>query len=342
MPDLQTIKQRYGIVGRSEALDHAIDIAVQVAPTNLSVLIQGESGVGKENFSRIIHDTSLRKSHTFIAINCGSIPEGTIDSELFGHVKGAFTDALGERDGYFASANGGTLFLDEVGELPLSTQARLLRVLESGEFMKVGSSEVCHTDVRIVAATNVNLQKAISEGRFREDLYYRLATIPINIPPLRERGDDIALLFRKFAADMADKYRIAPVTLTDDGRQLLLRYKWPGNIRQLRNLTEQLSIIAPRRDIDAPTLRQFGITDDNAAGTGLVLSGRTADHSHSYESEREGLLHIITTLGKEIKDIKSMLNKLSVNPYVQHTAPIETIPDEQYITPIKTTKTKKK
>ena len=241
--EIQNVKLRFGIIGNAEGLNRAIDVAIQVAPTDLSVLITGESGVGKENFPQIIHQFSRRKHGQYIAVNCGAIPEGTIDSELFGHEKGAFTGAISDRNGYFAEANGGTIFLDEVGELPLATQARLLRVLESGEFIKVGSSKVQKTDVRIVAATNVNLTEAIAEGRFREDLYYRLNTVPIKIPPLRERGDDITLLFRKFASDFAEKYRMPAIQLTEDAKVLLLAYSWPGNVRQLKNITDQISIM---------------------------------------------------------------------------------------------------
>ena len=237
--EIQQVKLRFGIIGNNEALMRAIDIAIQVAPTDLSVLITGESGVGKESFPQIIHQYSRRKHGQYIAVNCGAIPEGTIDSELFGHEKGAFTGAIGERKGYFGEANGGTIFLDEVGELPLPTQARLLRVLESGEFIKVGSSKVEKTDVRIVAATNVNLTQAIADGRFREDLYYRLNTVPIQVPPLRERGEDVVLLFRKFASDFAEKYRMPAIQLTEDGKQVLLGYSWPGNVRQLVNVIEQ-------------------------------------------------------------------------------------------------------
>ena len=240
--EIQQVKQRFGIIGNTEALSRAIDVAIQVAPTDLSVLITGESGVGKESFPQIIHQYSRRKHGQYIAVNCGAIPEGTIDSELFGHEKGAFTGAIGERKGYFGEADGGTIFLDEVGELPMSTQARLLRVLESGEFMKVGSSKVQKTDVRVVAATNVNLTQAIAEGRFREDLYYRLNTVPIQIPPLRERGDDVLLLFRKFSADFAEKYRMPAIQLTEDAKKELLAYPWPGNVRQLKNITEHMKM----------------------------------------------------------------------------------------------------
>ena len=271
--EIQQVKQRFGIIGNTEALSRAIDVAIQVAPTDLSVLITGESGVGKESFPQIIHQYSRRKHGQYIAVNCGAIPEGTIDSELFGHEKGAFTGAIGERKGYFGEADGGTIFLDEVGELPMSTQARLLRVLESGEFMKVGSSKVQKTDVRVVAATNVNLTQAIAEGRFREDLYYRLNTVPIQIPPLRERGDDVLLLFRKFSADFAEKYRMPAIQLTEDAKKELLAYPWPGNVRELENAVERAAILclgeyiserelpmavssAPKNS-DAPTLAEL-------------------------------------------------------------------------------------
>ena len=283
---IQQVKQRYSIVGNYEGLNRSIDIAIQVAPTELPVLIYGESGVGKEILPRVIHDNSTRKHNKYFAINCGALPEGTIDSELFGHKKGSFTGALDDREGYFGVANNGTLFLDEVGELPLATQARLLRVLETGEYIRVGESEVRKTNVRIVAATNVNMQKAIREGKFREDLYYRLNTIPIAMPPLRERGRDIELLFRKFAYDISEKYHIEPVRLTEDARVLLLKYKWPGNIRQLRNLVEQISIISKEREITSDILKGYGVTDDSLGETGLVLHGANRDthapEGHSY------------------------------------------------------------
>ena len=255
--ELQNIKQRYNIVGNCDALNRVLDVALQVAPTDVSVLIVGESGVGKEIIPRVIHDNSPRKREKYFAINCGSIPEGTIDSELFGHVKGSFTGAINDSPGYFGVANKGTLFLDEVGELPIATQARLLRVLETGEYIPVGATEVRKTDVRIVAATNVNIRKAISEGRFREDLYYRLNTISIQMPPLRERGEDIALLFRLFALQMAEKYRMERVTLTPEAKELLMKYKWPGNVRQLKNITEQISILSRERTITAEMLHRF-------------------------------------------------------------------------------------
>ena len=281
--ELQKIKQRYSIVGNSDGLNHALDVALQVAPTDLSVLIIGESGVGKEIFPRVIHDHSPRKRERYFAVNCGSIPEGTIDSELFGHEKGSFTGAIGEREGYFGIANKGTIFLDEVGELPLATQARLLRVLETGEYIRVGGQEVRKTDVRIVAATNVNMPKAISEGRFREDLYYRLNTIPIQIPPLRNRGEDIILLFRLFSMQMAEKYRLPKITLTEDAKQLMLKYKWPGNVRQLKNITEQMSVLVQDREIDAKLLSNF-IPQDRES---TQLATINTHGSHSYENERE-------------------------------------------------------
>src|SRR5574344_2339039 len=255
--ELQNVKQRYTIVGNSDGLNHALDVALQVAPTDLSVLIIGESGVGKEVIPRIIHDNSPRKREKYFAINCGSIPEGTIDSELCGHEKGSYTGAINESDGYFGVANKGTLFLDEVGELPLPTQARLLRVLETGEFIKVGSSKVQKTNVRIVGATNVNLGEAVRENKFREDLYYRLNTVPIQIPPLRDRSEDILLLFRKFASDCAEKYRMPAIRLEEDARMLLINYRWPGNVRELKNITERISVIEEQRDITAAVLQTY-------------------------------------------------------------------------------------
>ena len=256
---VQAQKIKYGIVGNSDGLNHALDIALQVAKTDLSVLITGESGVGKEVIPRLIHDNSQRRMKKYFAVNCGSIPEGTIDSELFGHEKGAFTGAVGEREGYFGAANGGTLFLDEVGELPMSTQARLLRVLETGEYIRVGSSEVRKTNVRIVAATNVNIELAIKEGKFREDLYYRLNTIPIKMPALRERPEDIILLFKKFAMDTAEKYNMPePVELNDEAKARMKNYPWPGNVRQLKNVTEQISILSKERHITPEILAEYG------------------------------------------------------------------------------------
>ena len=322
--ELQDIKQRYKIVGNSPSLNHALDVALQVAPTDLSVLIVGESGVGKEVIPRVIHDSSPRRRGKYFAINCGSIPEGTIDSELFGHVKGSFTGAIGDSPGYFGAADKGTLFLDEVGELPLATQARLLRVLETGEYIPVGATDVRKTDVRVVAATNVNMQRAISEGRFREDLYYRLNSIPIHMPPLRERGDDIPLLFRFFAMQMAEKYKMDKVVLTDGARTMLMKYKWPGNIRQLKNVTEQISILSPQRDITPEVLSEF-IPQDMET-TQLVSMNHHGDSDHSFESEREILYKIlyelrghVNELTQEIAQLKKKLNTTADTPAVAST-----------------------
>lgn len=304
---VQKIKLRYGIVGNYEGLNRALDIALQVAMTDLSVLITGENGVGKEVVPKIIHDNSSRKSKKYFAVNCGSIPEGTIDSELFGHEKGAFTGAVNEREGYFGVANGGTLFLDEVGELPLSTQARLLRVLETGEYIRVGSSDVRKTDVRIVAATNVNIPRAIESGRFRQDLYYRLNTIPINIPPLRERGNDIILLFRKFALEMSEKYNMPAIRLTDEAQKILQGYSFPGNIRQLKNITENMSVTSDAREISADILKQY-LPDDTQKGQ-LVSIKPTGD-GHSFETEREILYKILFDLRRDVGELKRTVNLL--------------------------------
>ena len=308
-PEIQNVKLRFGIIGNSEGLNRAIDIAIQVAPTDLSVLITGESGVGKESFPQIIHQFSRRKHGQYIAVNCGAIPEGTIDSELFGHEKGSFTGAIGDRNGYFAEANGGTIFLDEVGELPLATQARLLRVLESGEYIKVGSSKVQKTDVRIVAATNVNLTKAIAEGRFREDLYYRLNTVPISVPSLRERSNDIALLFRKFASDFAEKYRMPAIQLTEDARAMLLAYPWPGNVRQLKNITEQISVIETHREINGAILQNYlpAQTSDNRLP---MLFGAKQGSGKTFESEREILYQVLFDMRRDMTELKSLVNTL--------------------------------
>ena len=306
--ELQKIKQRYNIVGNSDGLNHALDVALQVAPTDLSVLIIGESGVGKEIIPRVIHDNSPRRRQRYFAINCGSIPEGTIDSELFGHEKGSFTGAVGESEGYFGIANKGTIFLDEVGELPIATQARLLRVLETGEYIRVGGQEVRKTDVRIVAATNVNMRKAVSEGRFREDLYYRLNTIPIQMPPLRERGNDILLLFRLFAMQMAEKYRLPKITLDDEAKMIMLKYKWPGNVRQLKNITEQMSVLSEKREITAEMLLHYIPRDEES--TQLATIPNAAGGSHSYESERELLYKILYELRGNVSDLRRDVNSL--------------------------------
>ena len=304
--ELQSIKQRYNIVGNCEALNHALDVALQVAPTDLSVLIIGESGVGKEIIPRVIHDNSPRRREKYFAINCGSIPEGTIDSELFGHVKGSFTGAINDSPGYFGVANKGTLFLDEVGELPLATQARLLRVLETGEYIPVGATEVRKTDVRIVAATNVNIRQAISEGRFREDLYYRLNSIPIQMPPLRERGEDIVLLFRLFALQMAEKYKMDRVVLDEQAKQMIMRYKWPGNVRQLKNITEQISILSPERTITPDILARFIPQDQET--TQLATIHKEGDHS--FENEREILYKILFELRGNVNDMRREMGAL--------------------------------
>lgn len=324
---LQQIKQRFGIIGSSPELDRAIDVALQVAPTDLSVLITGESGTGKENFPQIVHQYSRRKHGPYFAINCGSIPEGTIDSELFGHEKGSFTGATGSRKGYFEVADGGTLFLDEVGELPLSTQARLLRVLESGEFIKVGSSKVEKSDVRVVAATNMDMVKAVEKGKFREDLYYRLNSVPIRIPPLRDRKDDIPLLFRKFTGDCAEKYMMPPITLTDDARELLKNYRWPGNVRQLKNITEQISIIEQERVINAEILQKY--LPYNEVGMLPVLVSQQNDSDHrSFANEREILYQVLFDMKKDITDLKQVVKNLmegtgtNVSAYDKDTAAI--------------------
>ena len=319
--ELQKIKQRYNIVGNSDGLNRALDVALQVAPTDLSVLIIGESGVGKEIIPRIIHDNSPRRREKYFAINCGSIPEGTIDSELFGHEKGSFTGAIGESEGYFGTANKGTIFLDEVGELPLATQARLLRVLETGEYIRVGGQKIMKTDVRIVAATNVNMQKAVSEGRFREDLYYRLNTIPVKMPALRERGEDILLLFRLFTMQMAEKYNIPRITLTDDAKRLLLKYKWPGNVRQLKNITEQISVLSEKREIDANGLRHFIPEDPESTQLAMIPN----QGNHSYENERELLYKILYELRGNVSEMRREMNDMRKQMNEQKTeTPVDT------------------
>ena len=317
---IQRIKQRYDIIGNYEGLNRALDVALQVAMTDLSVLITGENGVGKEVFPRLIHDNSARKSKKYFAVNCGSIPEGTIDSELFGHEKGAFTGAIGEREGYFGVANGGTLFLDEVGELPLSTQARLLRVLETGEYIRVGASDVRKTDVRIVAATNVDMAKAISEGKFRQDLYYRLNTIPISIPALRERGEDVYLLFRKFALEMSEKYKMPAIYLTDEAKKVLLSYSWPGNVRQLKNITENMSITSEDREISAGILRRY-LPEDPHRGQLVTVSNDNA--GHSFEKEREILYQILFDLRRDVSELKRIVRE-------QQTQGTSNVPAREY------------
>ena len=349
--ELQTIKQRYNIVGNCEALNVVLDVALQVAPTDLSVLIIGESGVGKEIIPRVIHDNSPRRREKYFAINCGSIPEGTIDSELFGHVKGSYTGAVGDSPGYFGVADKGTLFLDEVGELPMATQARLLRVLETGEYIPVGATEVKKTDVRIVAATNVNIRQAISEGRFREDLYYRLNRIPLQMPPLRERGEDVVLLFRLFAMQIAEKYKMDRIVLTEEARQMLMRYKWPGNIRQLKNITEQMSILSKERTITPEILAKFIPQDRESTQLTVLRSNNSGDHS--FENEREILYKILYDMRNNVNDMRREMSQLKKQmdeirtsptiigptppmPHVQPLQPMSALEDaeaEEYIEP---------
>lgn len=306
---IQQIKQRFGIIGNAPELNRALDVAMQVASTDLSVLIAGESGTGKEFFPQVIHQNSARKHGPYIAVNCGAIPEGTIDSELFGHEKGAFTGAHAERKGYFQVADGGTIFLDEVGELPLSTQVRLLRVLESGEFMRVGSSKVQKIDVRVVAATNVNMQQAIEKGEFREDLYYRLNTVPILVPRLRQRGDDIVLLFRKFAADFAEKYRMPPVRLDADAQEVLKQYRFPGNIRQLKNMTEQISVIEKDREIRAEDLLKY-IPQSHGDNLPAIYDKGKGGDDKTFNSEREILYQVLFDMKKDMNELRGMVNNM--------------------------------
>ena len=306
MKDLQNIKQRFSIIGNYEGLNRAIDIAVQVAPTDLSVLITGESGTGKEVFPQVIHNYSVRKHGPYIAVNCGAIPEGTIDSELFGHEKGSFTGATDSRKGYFEVADKGTIFLDEVAELPLSTQVRLLRVLEMGEFLRVGSSKVQKTNVRVIAASNIDVEKAIENGRFREDLFYRLNTVPIRIPSLRDRGDDIFLLFRKFSVDFAEKYRMPAIRLDQEAKNILMNYSWPGNVRQLKNITEQISIIERERDIRATVLKTYLPDYDRVKLPAVIIK----DDEKSFSSEREILYKILFDMKSDMNDLKKLVFNL--------------------------------
>lgn len=310
MDNVQAIKQRFEIIGNDVKLNRALQKAIQVAPTDISVLVTGESGVGKESIPKIIHSLSHRKHAKYIAVNCGAIPEGTIDSELFGHEKGAFTGATQTRNGYFEVADGGTIFLDEVGELPLTTQVRLLRVLENGEFLKVGSSQVQKTDVRIVAATNINMFEAIKKEKFREDLYYRLSTVEINIPPLRDRKDDIHLLFRKFASDFGQKYKMPTIRLTDDAVQLLLKYRWPGNIRQLRNIAEQVSVLEEGRSISLSTLNGYL---PNASNTNLPAVIGQAKKEGDFSNEREILYKVLFDMKGDLNDLKKLTLSLLKN-----------------------------
>ena len=319
--DIQIVKQRFGIIGNSPLLEREIEKALLIAPTDLTVLIIGESGVGKEVFPQIIHQNSFRKHGPYIAVNCGAIPEGTIDSELFGHEKGSFTGALAERKGYFEVADKGTIFLDEAGELPIATQARLLRVLEYGEFIKVGSSKVQKTDVRIVAATNMDLVKAIRNGKFREDLYYRLSTVPVFIPPLRDRKEDIFLLFKKFSIDFAEKYRMPPVHLTEEAKRVLNNYRWPGNIRELKNITERMSIIEQEREISADALKTYLVNPD----IGLPALLQSDSDKPFFNSEREILYQILFDMRKDINDLKKLVPEWNKN-----NPPVSEIPHISY------------
>ena len=322
--DLQAIKNRFGIIGNSPALNHALNVATQVANTDLSVLINGESGVGKEVFSQIIHALSSRKHNHFIAVNCGAIPEGTIDSELFGHEKGSFTGAVDSRKGYFETVNGGTIFLDEIGEMPLGTQARLLRVLEAGEYIRVGSSKVQKTDVRVIAATNKELIQFTQNGRFREDLYYRLNTVPIRVPALRDRQEDIPLLFRKFAADFADKYKSGLVQLDESAKNMLMNYPWPGNVRELKNIAEQISVLSKEKNITARELKEFLPHYDEATMNRLpvLAGGKNAVSQQEFSNEREILYKLFFDLKKDVNELKKMFFDIVQNPGMGHNIPV--------------------
>ena len=311
--DIQSIKNRFGIIGNATALNHALNVAAQVANTDLSVLIVGESGVGKEAFSQIIHALSARKHNPFIAVNCGAIPEGTIDSELFGHEKGAFTGAVDSRKGYFETVNGGTIFLDEIGEMPLGTQARLLRVLEAGEFIRVGSSKVQKTDVRVIAATNKELLEFTQNGKFREDLYYRLSTVPIRVPSLRDRKEDIPLLFRKFAVDFAERYKTPPIQLDDEARHLLVNYTWPGNVRELKNIAEQISVLSTDKQVGATELRKF-LPEQSNNRLPMVIGNGSHGGTHEFNNEREILYKLFFDMKKDVTELKKMFVEIMQNP----------------------------
>jgi len=319
--ELQSIKNRFGIIGNAPSLNLALNIAAQVANTDLSVLINGESGVGKEVFSQIIHSLSARKHNPFIAVNCGAIPEGTIDSELFGHEKGSFTGALDSRKGYFETVNGGTIFLDEIGEMPLGTQARLLRVLEAGEYIRVGSSKVQKTDVRVIAATNKELLEFTQTGRFREDLYYRLNTVPIRVPSLRERKEDIPLLFRKFVADFADKYKAPPVQLDEEARNVLINYTWPGNVRELKNIAEQISVLSQNKNINATQLKNF-LPEHNYSRLPALSGGSGGVSQTEFANEREILYKLFFDMKKDVNELKKMFFDLLQNPNLANHAPV--------------------
>lgn len=319
--ELQSIKNRYGIIGNSPSLNHALNIAVQVANTDLSVLINGESGVGKEVFSQIIHSLSARKHNPFIAVNCGAIPEGTIDSELFGHEKGSFTGALDSRKGYFETVNGGTIFLDEIGELPLGTQARLLRVLEAGEYIRVGSSKVQKTDVRVIAATNKELIEFTQTNKFREDLYYRLNTVPIRVPALRDRKEDIYLLFRKFVTDFSDRYKGTPVQLDEGAKDVLINYPWPGNVRELKNIAEQISVLSQDKLINAHTMKGF-LPEHNYSRLPVLAGGAGSVSQTEFANEREILYKLFFDMKKDVNELKKMFYDLLQNPNIAQHAPV--------------------
>lgn len=318
--EIQSIKNRFGIIGNSPALNFALQVAAQVSNTDLTVLIYGESGVGKEAFSQIIHSLSARKHNSFIAVNCGAIPEGTIDSELFGHEKGSFTGAMDSRKGYFETVNGGTIFLDEIGEMPLGTQARLLRVLETGEFIRVGSSKVQKTDVRVIAASNKDLLELNHQGKFREDLYYRLSTVPIRVPALRDRKEDIIILFRKFAADFSEKYKAAPIQLDDEAKNLLINYPWPGNVRELKNIAEQVSVLASDKLVTAKELKRF--LPDREFNRLPVLAHSAQQNGHDFSNEREILYKLFFDMKKDVNELKKMFVEILQNPALasQHAA----------------------
>src|SRR5450432_294712 len=318
--ELQAIKNRFGIIGNAPELNYALGVAVQVANTDLTVLISGESGVGKEAFSQIIHSLSARKHNPFIAVNCGAIPEGTIDSELFGHEKGSFTGAVDSRKGYFETVNGGTIFLDEIGEMPLGTQARLLRVLESGEFIRVGSSKVQKTDVRVIAATNKDLLEFTQKGKFREDLYYRLNTVPIRVPALRDRKEDIIFLFRKFVVDFAERYKTTPVQLDDEAKTLLNNYPWPGNVRELKNIAEQLSVLSEEKLINAVALQKILPEHNNPNRLPVLASGKTNSTSAEFANEREMLYKLFFDMKKDVTELKRMFVDILQNPANAATA----------------------
>ncbi len=333
--DIQSIKNRFGIIGNSPALNFALQVAAQVANTDLTVLISGESGAGKEAFSQIIHALSARKHNSFIAVNCGAIPEGTIDSELFGHEKGSFTGAVDSRKGYFETVNGGTIFLDEIGEMPLGTQARLLRVLETGEFIRVGSSKVQKTDVRVIAATNKDLLEFTQKGKFREDLYYRLSTVPIRVPALRDRKEDIPLLFRRFAVDFAEKYKAAPIQLDDEAKEVLINYAWPGNVRELKNIAEQMSVLASDKLVTAQEMRRFLPADRDINRLPVLAPSAGSTNGHEFANEREILYKLFFDMKKDVTELKKMFVEILQNPgmAMQNQALLNELKNKEVLSP---------